>query len=170
MYLDDIPSLITIACCVPELRTIDPFPIENVLGGGQLLPPLVHSLWEIDRIRWLTTPIPNKLLWSCKLLRYHLSTSYSTFWEIIWAIQQCWLISEQEVTSAENGLFFLPWHHLKMCTTLCTCIYAYKPLIVWEVGTIALLSGTLTASDWGWMPLNGWTLVLKFLWVWPVND
>ena len=63
-YLDDISSLITLACCVPELRTIEfrPFPIENVLGGGQLLPPLVHSLWEIDRIRWLTTPVPNKLL------------------------------------------------------------------------------------------------------------
>ena len=41
-YLDDILSFITIACCVPELRTIEfrPFPIENVLGGGgQLLPP-----------------------------------------------------------------------------------------------------------------------------------
>ena len=40
-YLDDISSLITIACCVPELRTIEfrPFPTENVLGGGQLLPP-----------------------------------------------------------------------------------------------------------------------------------
>ena len=54
-YLDDISSLITIACYVPELRTImiefRPFPIENVLG--QLLPPLVHSLWEIDRIHWL---------------------------------------------------------------------------------------------------------------------
>ena len=69
-YLDDISSLITIACCVPELRTIEfcPFPIENVLGGGggggggQLSPPLVHSLWEIDRIHWLTTPVPNKLL------------------------------------------------------------------------------------------------------------
>ena len=35
-YLDDISSLITIACCVPELRTIEfrPFPIENVLGGA----------------------------------------------------------------------------------------------------------------------------------------
>ena len=34
-YLDDISSLITIACCVPELHTIEfrPFPIENVLGG-----------------------------------------------------------------------------------------------------------------------------------------
>ena len=34
-YLDDISSLITIACCVPELRTIEfcLFPIENVLGG-----------------------------------------------------------------------------------------------------------------------------------------
>ena len=39
-YLDDISSLIALACCVPELRTIEfrPFPIENVLGG-QLLPP-----------------------------------------------------------------------------------------------------------------------------------
>ena len=37
-YLDDISSLITIACCVPELRTIEfrPFPIENVLGGAIL--------------------------------------------------------------------------------------------------------------------------------------
>ena len=35
-YLDDISSLITVACCVPELCTIEfcPFPIENVLGGG----------------------------------------------------------------------------------------------------------------------------------------
>ena len=34
MYVDDISSLITIACCVPELHTIEfrPF-IENVLGG-----------------------------------------------------------------------------------------------------------------------------------------
>ena len=37
-------SLITIACCVPELRTIEfcPFPIENVLGG-QLLPHNSHT-------------------------------------------------------------------------------------------------------------------------------
>ena len=36
-YLDD---LITIACCVPELRTIEfrPFPIENVLGGVTFAP------------------------------------------------------------------------------------------------------------------------------------
>ena len=62
-YLDDISSFITIACCVPELRTIEfrLFPIENVLGGATFAP-LVHSLWEIDRIRWLTTPVPNKLL------------------------------------------------------------------------------------------------------------
>ena len=85
---------------------------ECIGGGGQLLPPLVHSLREIDKIRWLTTPIPNKLLWSN--LRYHLSTSYSTFWEKIRAIQQCWLISEQEVTSAENGLLQLVvWHHMQ---------------------------------------------------------
>ena len=39
-YLDDISSLITIACCVPELRTIEfcPFPIENVLGGATFAP------------------------------------------------------------------------------------------------------------------------------------
>ena len=68
--------------------------------GGQLLPPpLVHSLWEIDRIRWLIPPIPNKLLWSN--WRYHLSTSYSTFWEKIRAIQHCWLISEQAVTGSD---------------------------------------------------------------------
>ena len=43
-YLDDISSLITIACCVPKLCTIEfcLFPIENVLGGQKL--PLVHSL------------------------------------------------------------------------------------------------------------------------------
>ena len=46
-YLDDISSLITIACCVPELHTIEfrLFPNENVLGGGNFCP-LVHSLWE----------------------------------------------------------------------------------------------------------------------------
>ena len=40
-YLDDISSLITIACCVPELHTIEfrPFPIENVLGGATFAPP-----------------------------------------------------------------------------------------------------------------------------------
>ena len=36
-----ISSLITIACCVPELHTIEfrPFPIENVLGGATFAPP-----------------------------------------------------------------------------------------------------------------------------------
>ena len=60
-YLDNISNLITIACCVPELRTIElcPFPIENVLGGGG---GGGGSLWEIDRIRSLITPVPNKLL------------------------------------------------------------------------------------------------------------
>ena len=40
-YLDDISSLITVAGCVPELRTIEfcPFPIENVLGGATFAPP-----------------------------------------------------------------------------------------------------------------------------------
>ena len=46
MYLDDISSLITIACCVPELRTIKfrPFPIENVLGGATFDPPSTFSM------------------------------------------------------------------------------------------------------------------------------
>ena len=46
MYLDYISSLITIACCVPELRTIElrPFPIENVLGGGTFAPPSTFSI------------------------------------------------------------------------------------------------------------------------------
>ena len=46
-YLDDISSLITVACCVPELRTIEfcPFPIENVLGGGATFaPPSTFSM------------------------------------------------------------------------------------------------------------------------------
>ena len=45
-YLDDISSLITIACCVPELRTIElcPFPIENVLGGATFAPPSTFSM------------------------------------------------------------------------------------------------------------------------------
>ena len=45
-YLDDISSLITIACCVPELRTIEfrPFPIENVLGGATLALPSTFSM------------------------------------------------------------------------------------------------------------------------------
>ena len=43
---DDISSLITIACCVPELRTIEfrPFPIENVLGGAKVAPPSTFSM------------------------------------------------------------------------------------------------------------------------------
>ena len=49
MYLDDISSLITIACCVPELHTIEfrPFPIENVPGGGggaKVAPPSTFSM------------------------------------------------------------------------------------------------------------------------------
>ena len=46
MYLDDISSVITIACCVPELRTIEfcPFPIENVLGGATFAPPSIFSM------------------------------------------------------------------------------------------------------------------------------
>ena len=45
-YLDDISSLITIVCCVPELRTIElrPFPIENVLGGATFAPPSTFSM------------------------------------------------------------------------------------------------------------------------------
>ena len=45
-YLDDISSLITIAYCVPELRTIEfcPFPIENVLGGAKVAPPSTFSM------------------------------------------------------------------------------------------------------------------------------
>ena len=45
-YLDDISSLITVACCVPELRTIEfcPFPIENVLGGATFAPPSTFSM------------------------------------------------------------------------------------------------------------------------------
>ena len=43
MYLDVISSVITIACCVPELRTIEfrLFPIESVLGGA---PPNTFSM------------------------------------------------------------------------------------------------------------------------------
>ena len=39
-------SLITIACCVPELPTIEfrPFPIENVLGGATFAPPSPFSM------------------------------------------------------------------------------------------------------------------------------
>ena len=46
MYLEDISSLITIACCVPELRAIEfrPFPIENVLGGATFAP---HSTFSM---------------------------------------------------------------------------------------------------------------------------
>ena len=44
-YLDDISSLIALACCVPELRTIEfcPFPIENVLGEATFAPPSTFS-------------------------------------------------------------------------------------------------------------------------------
>ena len=70
-------SLITIACCVPELRTIEfcPFPIENVLGGTKSCPPyIVHSMGNRQNSLAHTS---------------HLSTSYSTFWEKIRAIQHC---------------------------------------------------------------------------------
>ena len=45
-YLDDISSLITVACCVPELCTIEfrPIPIENVLGGATFAPPSTFSM------------------------------------------------------------------------------------------------------------------------------
>ena len=45
-YLDDISNLIALACCVPELRTIEfrPFPIENVLGGAKVAPPSTFSM------------------------------------------------------------------------------------------------------------------------------
>ena len=49
MYLDDTSSVITIACCVPELRTIEfrPFPIENVLGGATFAPPSTFSMGNL---------------------------------------------------------------------------------------------------------------------------
>ena len=45
-YLADISSVITIACCVPELCTIEfcLFPIENVLGGANVAPPSTFSM------------------------------------------------------------------------------------------------------------------------------
>ena len=51
MYLDDISSLITLACCVPELRTIEfhPFPIENVLGGATFMGNRQNSLVHNSR-------------------------------------------------------------------------------------------------------------------------
>ena len=46
MYLDDISSVITIACCAPVLRTTEVclFPIENVLGGATFAPPSTFSM------------------------------------------------------------------------------------------------------------------------------
>ena len=52
MYLDDISSLIALAC-VPELYTIEfcPLPIENVLGrgrGAKLEPPLSSTFSMVN--------------------------------------------------------------------------------------------------------------------------
>ena len=54
-YLDDISSLITIACCVPELRTIEfcPFPIENVLGGVLAFRAIGTSLKKLSKQGYL---------------------------------------------------------------------------------------------------------------------
>ena len=68
-------------------QRILPISHRECTRGGQKLPPLVHSLWEscphslweMDGIQWCVTREHNKLLY----LRYHLSTSYSTFWEKI---------------------------------------------------------------------------------------
>ena len=43
-----------------------------VMRGSMGCPPLVHSLWEIDRIRWLTTPVPNKLI----VIKLEISSKY----------------------------------------------------------------------------------------------
>ena len=119
-YLDDISSLITIACCVPELRTIEfcPFPIENVLGGAKLPPPPPstfsmgngqNSLAHNSRTQ---QAIVIKLEISSKyLIQYILGENPGN---------PTMLISEQEVTSAENGLFSV-W------LSLCFCIVAMLP-------------------------------------------
>ena len=64
------------------------------------MPPIKHSLWEMDKFCWLMTPVPNKLMHSN--VRYHPSASYSAF------SGQCKNVDllVHEVTSAENGPFY----------------------------------------------------------------
>ena len=33
-------------------------------GGGELWSSLIHSLWAMDKLRWLITPVPNELMHS----------------------------------------------------------------------------------------------------------
>ena len=89
MYLDDISSLVTIACCVPELCTIEfrPFPIENVLGGrGQkVAPPTSFSMGNRQN-----SLAHNSRTQQAIVIKLEISFKYiikNRFWEKIKAIQ-----------------------------------------------------------------------------------
>ena len=88
LYLDDISSLITIACCVAELRTIEfrPFPIENVLGGGNYSPPSTFSMGNRQN-----SLAHNSCAQQANVIKLEIPSKYlnNTFWEKIRAIQQC---------------------------------------------------------------------------------
>ena len=89
MYLDDISSLIIIACCVPELCTIEfrPIPIENVLGGGgggaTFSPPSTFSMGNRQN-----SLAHNSHTQQAIVIKLEISSN-STFWEKTKAIQQC---------------------------------------------------------------------------------
>ena len=62
-YLDHISGLSALVHWVQEICL---FPIENVLGGGQILklPIQIHSLWEMDKFHWYVTLENNQLMHS----------------------------------------------------------------------------------------------------------
>ena len=60
--LDDISSLITIACYLGSgvvSQRILSISHRECTRGGKSYPPLVHSLWEMDGIQWCITPEPS---------------------------------------------------------------------------------------------------------------
>ena len=78
-------SLITIACCVPELRTIEfhPFPIarECTRGGATFAPPSTFSMGNRQNSLAHTSHTQQAVMIKLEI--------YSTFWEKIRAIQHC---------------------------------------------------------------------------------
>ena len=79
--------------------------------------------------KWTDLMVRN-YLWNTTsyTLRHHLRTSYSTFWEKIWAIQHCWLISEQEVTGSDI-------RRKMVCSFQISCrlnLVGYHPWLNWQ--------------------------------------
>ena len=107
MYLDDISKLITIACWVRELWASEfcLFPIENVLGGQKVAPANTFSMGN-----GRNSMVRDSGRQQAIVIKFKISSKYLIQY-ILGENQHCWLISEQEVTSAENGLLvrYMVW-------------------------------------------------------------